>query len=214
MPIGDSNHKGNVAELRILAEAAELGLEVSKPLTEHCRYDLIFDTGERLWRVQCKWASRNGDVAVVRIGGNYHSPTRGYVTSYYTATEVDAIAAYCAATDTCYFLPIEKVEGLRQIHLRLEPTRNGQIAAIHWASDYELGAVDQLVDRLRGTQKGVGSSPTSSTLSNGPNHIGSEELRRRLGPITHRAAAGETFHVTRRGMPFVILSPSPSSEQT
>jgi antitoxin (DNA-binding transcriptional repressor) of toxin-antitoxin stability system len=40
------------------------------------------------------------------------------------------------------------------------------------------------------------------------NHIGSEELRRCLGPITHRAAAGETFHVTRRGKPFVVLSPA------
>ena len=93
MAVGDSNHKGNVAELKILAAAADLGLDVSKPMTEHCRYDLIFDTSERLWRVQCKWAKRRGDVVIVQIGGNYFSPTRGYVTSTYDESEIDAVAA-------------------------------------------------------------------------------------------------------------------------
>ena len=58
VPIGDSNHKGNVAELKIVAAAAELGIDVSKPLTEHGRCDLIFDSGGRLLRVQCKWANQ------------------------------------------------------------------------------------------------------------------------------------------------------------
>jgi len=40
--------------------------------------------------------------------------------------------------------------------------------------------------------------------------IGSETLRRRLGPYMHRAAAGETFHVSRRGKPFCRLTPPES----
>jgi len=35
-------------------------------------------------------------------------------------------------------------------------------------------------------------------------------LRRHLGPITHRAAAGETFDITRRGKPFCRLTPPES----
>ena len=41
-----SNHKGNVAELAIAAEAAKLGLSVLKPLTEHERYDLVLGIAE------------------------------------------------------------------------------------------------------------------------------------------------------------------------
>ncbi len=59
----DPNLKGNVAELKIAAEAARLGIDVLRPMTEHCRYDLVFEVGGELLRVQCKWAPsrRRGD---------------------------------------------------------------------------------------------------------------------------------------------------------
>src|SRR5206468_10016633 len=44
------NHKGNIAELAIAAEAAKCGLDVLKPLTEHARYDLVLEIGGTLYR--------------------------------------------------------------------------------------------------------------------------------------------------------------------
>lgn len=58
------NQKGNVAELAIAKEAAELGLSVFAPLTEHERYDLIFGVKHKLLRIQCKWASCQGRSSV------------------------------------------------------------------------------------------------------------------------------------------------------
>ncbi len=52
----DPNLKGNVAELKIAAEAARLGIPVLRPMTEHERYDLVFELGERFFRMQCKSA--------------------------------------------------------------------------------------------------------------------------------------------------------------
>jgi prevent-host-death family protein len=205
--IGDSNHKGNVAELKIAATAAELGIGVYKPLTEHGRCDLCFDIGGQLLRIQCKWGSMEPDVIVVRTGGSYHSPTRGYVLSTYSADEVDAIAVYCGGNDQCYLLPIAEFEGLSYVHLRLAPTRNGQVLGVRMAADYQLGAVAQLAERSAGSRKAGGSNPPSSTQKVGPNHIGSQDLRRRLGHLTHRAAAGEVFHITRRGKPLCRLMP-------
>ncbi len=40
-----NNHKGAVAEAKIAAAAIELGVPVLKPMSEHGRYDLIFDLG-------------------------------------------------------------------------------------------------------------------------------------------------------------------------
>ena len=88
----------------------------------------------------------------------------GYRTTTYSADEVDAIAIYCLELDRCYLLPIALVERRTCIHLRLAPSKNNQKMSIHWASDYELGAIAQLGERRAGSAKVVGSSPTSSTL--------------------------------------------------
>ncbi len=209
---GDSNHKGNVAELKILAAAADLGLEVSKPMTEHCRYDLVFDVGDRLLRVQCKWANRTGEVIAVKIGGSYHSPTRGYVLSSYSAKEVDGVAAYCGANDTCYFIPIDIIDGAKQIHLRLGPARNGQEAAVHWATDYELARGCSSAGRASGWQPlGRGFESPQLHLDGFPEPtVGSQELRHYLGRYIQRTASGESFTVVRRGKPLARLIPPTS----
>ncbi len=80
------------------------------------------------------------------------------------------------------------------------------------AAQYELGAVDQLARSSAWHAEGRRFESDQLHSLTGPNHIGSEELRRRLGPITHRAAAGETFHVTRRGKPFVTLSSAENAD--
>jgi prevent-host-death family protein len=204
------NHKGAVAEAKIAAAAIELGVAVLKPLSEHGRYDLVFDLGHRLLRVQCKWAKRKGDVVAIQVGGNYLSP-RGYVRSTYAPDEVDAIAAYCGDLGECYLLPIELVTGQYTLHMRLAAPKNGQRAALHWATDHQLsGAIAQLGERRDGIAKGVGSSPTGSTDADPGNcvEVGAHDFRCRFGWYMERAAAGEEFLVTRRGKPYVRLVPA------
>ena len=146
---------------------------------------------------------------VVQTGSSYHSPTKGYVRSTYSATEVDAVAAYCADNETCYLLPISEIEGLAAIHLRLTPARNGQFAGVRMAADYELGAIAQLEERRHGMAEVVGSSPTSSTSPpNDAEVVGAHEFRNHFGLFMQRASRGERFYVTRRGRPFVVLGPA------
>src|SRR5262249_41065163 len=45
---------------------------------------------------------------------------------------------YAPSTDSCYLVPINEVEGLGQISLRVAATRNNQAVGIHWARDYEF----------------------------------------------------------------------------
>jgi prevent-host-death family protein len=202
------NHKGAVAEAKIAAAAIELGVPVLKPMSEHGRYDLVFDVGCRLVRVQCKWATRKGDVVVVHLGGSYLSP-HGYVRSTYTPDEVDAIAAYCADLGECYILPIELVAGQYQAHLRLAPPKNGQRAALIWAADHQLpGAIAQLGERCHGMAEVVGSSPTGSTpgrIDMSTEQVGAHKFRNHFGWYMERTVAGEEFLVTRRGKPCVRL---------
>ena len=155
----NSNRKGAIAEAAVAFHAIKLGIEVLKPVAEHCRYDLAFDLGERILRVQCKSGRRKGDVVIVHLAG-YRLTSSGSVRSTYGEHEIDAVAAYCAETDACYLLPVTLVAGRSALQLRLAPPKNGQRAALNWAADYSFpGAIAQLGERLRGTQEVAGSSP-------------------------------------------------------
>jgi len=159
-----SNEKGNIAEAAIALEAIKLGIDVLKPVAEHERYDLVFDVGDRLLRVQCKWGAYDRELGVicVRVGGSRHTP-RGYVVTSYSPDEVDSIAVYCGDLDQSFLVPIDVVAGKRQLHLRVEAPRNAQRACINLAADYQLGAIAQLGERSAGSRKVAGSSPASST---------------------------------------------------
>jgi hypothetical protein len=100
----NTNEKGNVAELAIAKEAAKLGLSVLKPLTEHERFDLVLGIGGRLYRVQCKWAKRIGEVVRINLTSSRRGPD-GHIRSRYQSSEVDAIGAYCAELDRCFLIP-------------------------------------------------------------------------------------------------------------
>ena len=141
-----------------------MGIVVLRPTIEGRRYDLVFDIEHRLYRVQCKWARRSGGVLIVNLESCRHTP-HGYVRTKYDRTEIDAVAAYSQELKRCYWLPIDVVEGMRAISLRLTPAANNQLTAINFAAEYEFGAIAQLGERLHGMQEVAGSSPASSTVA-------------------------------------------------
>jgi hypothetical protein len=156
------SEKGAIAEAKICAAAVEAGIVVSRPISEGRRYDMIFDVGPRLLRVQCKWTPRSGGVVVLRARTSRFTPA-GYVHTTYRSCEIDGIAAYCPELDTCFYVPIEDVAGRSVIHLRLSPAKNNQRTGVTMAAAYRLGAIAQLGERRTGSAKVAGSSPASST---------------------------------------------------
>jgi prevent-host-death family protein len=208
-----TNAKGAIAETRIAAAATELGVSVLRPIVEHGRYDLAFEVGDRILRVQCKWGALDSGAGVVKVNlqSCRHTPNQGYVYTQYQADEIDLVAVYCGGLERCYLLPVAKVAGMGGIFLRLTPPRNGQRACINLASDYEFpGAIAQLGERLRGTQEVAGSSPASSTTDGeraSALTIGAHQFRNHFGYYLDRAAEGKVVHVSRRGRPYVCLGP-------
>ncbi len=134
-----TDQKGALAEAMIAASAMELGVHVFRPLCDGTRYDLIFDLDGRLLRVQCKTAVRHGNVLAVP----WYSARRsgaGFVKHFYTAAEIDAIAAYSPELRRCFLLPIVRFERRTYVHLRLTPTKNNQKVGINWADDFAFDA--------------------------------------------------------------------------
>ena len=202
-----SNRKGAIAETQIAAAATALGVPVLRPIVEHGRYDLAFELGGRLLRVQCKYASFDEPAGVIKVNlqGSWLSP-HGYVRSAYAEDEIDLLAVYCGDLDRCYLLPVSLIAGRRAIYLRLSPPRNGQRACINREEDFRLtGAVAQLGEHHTGSVGARGSSPLSSTPSTVD--VGCHEFRNHFGYYLERAAAGDEIRISRRGRPYARLVP-------
>lgn len=152
----------------ITAHAVQLGIAVYRPVTEGGRADLVFDYGDRLERIQCKWGHLKDGVVVVGARTCRFTPTGGYVRTTYSPDEVDAIAVYCGDLNRCFYLPITMVAGRSYIHLRLRPAKNNQRSGVTMADEYQFGAIAQLGERVTGSHEVAGSSPASSTTDEGP----------------------------------------------
>ena len=213
-----TNQKGAIAETAIAAAATKLGISVLRPIVEHGRYDLAFEIGDRILRVQCKWGGLDEGRAVIKVQlqTSWLSPA-GYVRASYSEEEIDLLAIYCSELDRCYLLRSSLIAGRRAIYLRLTPPKNRQRACINLAKDFEFpGAVAQLGERQSGTLEARGSSPLSSTSSPPTEEsiveIGSHQFRNHFGYYLERAAAGDEIHVSRHGRPFARLLPVEASQ--
>lgn len=204
-----------MAEAAIVFHATRLGIPVFRPLLEHCRYDLVMEIGDRLQRVQCKWAPLNAGVIVVRLVSSRYTSNGNQVQSTYSADEIDAAAVYCEKLDSCYLIPVGLFAGMRQLHLRVQPPRNRQRASLHWASQYELrGAVAQPGRASVWHTEGRGFESHQLHSSNGEDGghesepVGAHRFRGHFGWYMERAAAGERFLITRHGKPYARLIPA------
>jgi len=205
-----TNRKGAIAETAIAAAATKLGIPVLQPIVEHSRYDLAFEIGDDILRVQCKWGALDEDRAIIKVSLQSCCLTpAGYVRTPYGAHEIDLVAVYCGDLDRCYLLPSALACGRTSVYLRLVPPKNGQRACINLASDFEFdGAVAQLVEHRHGMPRARGSSPLSSTPSPDPPEtlrVGCHEFRNHFGYYLERAADGHEVLVSRRGRPYVRL---------
>jgi hypothetical protein len=101
--------RGEWAELRFMARAAEHGLCITKPWGDMARYDFAVEHNGRFLRVQVKCTK-------YKRGHSY----KCNVTSNgvpYTTNQLDFIAAYVIPADAWYIIPTEATNHQQQILL-------------------------------------------------------------------------------------------------
>ena len=138
-----TDRKGAIAESAIVLAAIKSGIDVYRPLVEGARADLVFGLGERLIRVQCKWAPRQRDSVVIRCYSSRRT-AQGLRRWKYAANEVDVIAAYCAELNRVFVVPSETFDGRSQVNLRVAPTRNNQSQGVNWADDFSFESLQSI----------------------------------------------------------------------
>lgn len=125
-----SKMKGDVAEAMIAARLMQKGLAVLKPFGDNLRYDLAVDDGQRILRVQCKYATyKDGSVKFSTCSGRDKR-------TYYG--QADLFGVYCESLDSVYIVPVKECKATREKTLRVLPSKNGQKAGVVDASVYKI----------------------------------------------------------------------------
>lgn len=133
----DNSIKGGIAQAKAEIRALEKGFIISKPIIEGTRYDMILDDGEKLSRVQVKYAggkqtSSNGCVVVdFRKTSN-----NGKVKEGYSSKEVDVIIVYIPQVDKLCWFPTKLLEGKTTLTIRYEKAKNNQTKNVILVDDY------------------------------------------------------------------------------
>lgn len=130
-----SNLIGQMAVCKTEIRAIELGYMPSRPLMD-CRYDIVLDDGDRLWRVQVKHANKEPSSAAGSVCAKLEYTTRTNKLYTYNAQEVDALVVYIPKIDRLCWLPIHLFAGKREITIRICPPKNSQKKGLIMASDY------------------------------------------------------------------------------
>ena len=136
--------KGMLTEIRCIEKFIELGYFCSVPYGDSCKYDVIVDIDNVLYRIQCKsstWAKDTVEEKVAFVMNTNHTTvnTTGVKRYTYNAAEVDFFYTYFEGKH--YLVPISEIEGKSTFRFRYLKNIGHQRANIHIAEEYEVEAI-------------------------------------------------------------------------
>ena len=131
--------KGNLGELKVMADLAAKGISIAQPYGDNLPFDLIAitrtDTNFSFTKVQVKHvALRNGKIEI-RAYSQKWNKTRIKSREAYKDHEVDIIAAYCPDVDKVFYVRYNEVVG-NTFNIRVYPAKNNQKQRVHLAEEY------------------------------------------------------------------------------
>jgi hypothetical protein len=130
-----THQKGEIAQLKVQLRAAEKGIILSKPLID-TRYDFILDDGEKLERVQVKYAGGKAPHSHGSVKVNLKSWEGRKLRRRYCADEVDALLVYIPQLDEVLRFDANFFCERASFTVRVEPARNGQAKGVLNAKDF------------------------------------------------------------------------------
>lgn len=124
---------GERSEGIILAELLKRGEVVLQPFGDNQPYDLAVDRGGKFFRIQCKTVHlKDGKIECWTQRNSWW-----FNKSYSYKGEVDFFAFYCVENEKVYLVSMDTIGNSTTFSLRVNPSKNGQKAKVHWASEFE-----------------------------------------------------------------------------
>lgn len=134
----DPRIKGDLAELKVIEWCLQKGYTPLTPFggANNCRYDIAYDDGKSIKRVQVKCRSLYDDKLQIQITKQQNG--RPGLVLTYTENEFDKFILYCPDTDKLYDIPFNLFEGRNCLVFRNNPPKNNQKIGVKILNDYLL----------------------------------------------------------------------------
>ena len=130
--------RGDVNELQCILDFQKRGLYCSIPFSGSCRYDVVVDIDNILYRIQCKASSYSEEEGVLKMNATRATTNTQKTTRYtYTKDEIDFF--YTSWKDYSFLIPVEEVSNCK--YLRVKPPKGGIQETMSIASDYLIDNV-------------------------------------------------------------------------
>ena len=134
--------RGDINELQCILDFQKRGYYCSIPFSGSCRYDLIVDINDKLYKIQCKASSYSEDEGVLKMSAT-RSTTNTQKTVKYTYSEKEVDYFYTSWKEYGFLIPINEVSTGKC--LRIKPPKNGIQSTMSIASDYLIDNVIQSI---------------------------------------------------------------------
>ena len=100
--------RGDINELQCILDFQKRGYYCSIPFSGSCRYDLIVDINDKLYKIQCKASSYSEDEGVLKMSAT-RSTTNTQKTTRYTYSEKEVDYFYTSWKEYGFLIPINEV---------------------------------------------------------------------------------------------------------
>ena len=128
-----TQQKGITTEMYVAAYLLSLGYNVSQPLCQDSKYDLIVDANNILYRLQVKTARPLNEDTIIF---NCRSTTKNSQTNksrYYQENEIDYFATYW--NNEVFLIPVSECSSEKRLHLTPVKQTNQTYAYDYLASE-------------------------------------------------------------------------------
>lgn len=136
--MNETKVKGLTTELQCQLFFTQLGYNVSIPLGEDCKYDLIVDIKGDLYRIQVKTCHAEENGIEFRTKSSYLT-SQGTVSSEYTDKDIDFFATFY--NNQCYLIPVNQCGKTSKKLLFKKQT------GVAFIEDYEALKIIDLLDK-------------------------------------------------------------------
>lgn len=132
--MANSKDTGDATEALVIQRMVDAGYSVSIPFGDNDPYDLIVDTGDELYRIQCKTAWMDSED---RMRFNSHSQTTadGEYTEESYGDGIDAFVVKCPKNGDLYWIDVDEASGCKTT-LRFDSDIDHP--SIRWAEDHRF----------------------------------------------------------------------------
>lgn len=141
--LNETQLKGLTTELQCQLFFTQLGYNVSIPIAQDCRYDMILDINSKLYKIQIKTSrpNENGTGGLIfNTVSSRMNHSEGNIKVKYSSEDVDFFGTYF--NNKVYLVPIELCQSSEK---RLVENRSTSNQVVDFLQDYEA---QKVIDRI------------------------------------------------------------------